>query len=176
MSAFMVNNRTLTKIAKYLEACGNYQIGKTRGLSEIELEGEFKEWMANEGLVDKKSGMFSAALIHAFLYCRNRHALCQRYGEKETEEKMCPSELEPMEDGGTAIDIDINTRKEWLSNLYTVCRCYLYQIEEGDFQDDEFFWMFREWIGQMAAVLARYVVDEVRPLPPNPAHKAWDEF
>lgn len=176
MSAYMVNNRTLTKIAKYMEACGNYQIGKATGLSDIELKGGFKEWLSNEGLVDKKTGMFSAPLIHAFLYCRNRHALFQRYGEESVKEQMCPEELMPMEDGGTAIDIAPETRKEWLSNLYTVCRCYIYQIEEGDYQDDEFYWLFREWIEQMAKALAWYVVSEVRPMPPNPNYKPWDEF
>ena len=175
MSAFMVNNRTLTKIAKYMEACANYQIGKAPGLSELELDGGFKEWLSNEGLVEKGTGMFSAPLIHAFLYCRNRHALFQRYGDSQVS-MMCPNELEQMEDGGTAIDIDRETRKVWLANLYTVCRCYLYQIEEGDYQDDEFFWKFREWTNQMAHVLARYAVEEVRPAPNSPDWKPWDEF
>lgn len=179
MSAFMVNNRTLTKIAKYMEACANYEIGKAPGLSEIALDGDFQRLLSEEGLVDKKTGLFSAPLIHAFLYCRNRHALMQRYGEKETEDKMCPSELEPMEDGGTAIDISRETRKEWLANLYTVCRCYLYQIAEGDYQDDEFYWKMSGWIGAMAKVLAAYVVAEVRPyrlMGSGERSKPWDEF
>ena len=175
MSAFMVNGRTLTKIAKYMAACGNYEIGKAPGLSEIELRPEFKKKLAEEGLVERGTGKFSAPLIHAYLYSRNRHALIQCYGEKSAAEEMCPSELEPMEDG-----IEINTakesRREWLSNLYTVSKCYKYQIEEGDYKEDEFYWLFREWVSQMADVLAGYVVREVRPFPPNPAYKPWDEF
>ena len=174
MSAFMVNNRTLTKIAKYMEACANYQIGKAPGLSELELDEPFKVLLDQKGLVDKETGMVSASLIHAFLYRRNREALVCRYGEQGAEE-MC-GEAMPMEDGGTAIDISPKTRKEWLVNLYTVCRCYLYQIEEGDYQEDEFFWVFRSWIGQMAKVLAGYVVAEVRPNPPSRDYKPWDEF
>ena len=174
MSAFMVNNRTLTKIAKYMEACANYQIGKAPGLSEIELDGGFKEWLSNEGLVEKGTGMFSAPLIHAFLYCRNRHALFQRYGDSQVS-MMCPNELEPMEDGGTAIDIGRETRRKWLSNLYTVCRCYRYQISEGDYEAEPFYRFFCEWIDQMAAVLAGYVVDEVRPKG-GANYRPWDEF
>lgn len=176
MSAYMVNNRTLTKIAKYMEACGNYQIGHATGLADIELKAAFKEWLVKEGLVDKKTGKFSAPIIHAFLYCRNRQALTQRYGEESVKDEMCQEELMPMEDGGTAIDTARATRKEWLSNLYTVCRCYLYQIEEGNYKDDEFFWKFSAWTNQMARVLAMYVVSEVRPMPPNPNYKPWDEF
>lgn len=171
MSAFMVNNRTLTKIAKYMEVCANYQIGKAPGLSELELKGNFKQYLQEQGLVDK-TGMFSASLIHRYLFDKNRKAIVARYGE---DERMMGNFL-PMEDGGTAIDIAIETRKEWLANLYTVCRCYLYQIEEGDFQNDEFFWEFRTWIEQMAAVLARYVVEEIRPKVTSANYKPWDEF
>ena len=171
MSAFMVNNRTLTKIAKYMEACANYQIGKAPGLSELELKGNFKQYLQEQGLVDK-TGMFSASLIHRYLFDKNRKAIVARYGE---DERMMGMSL-PMEDGGTAIDIAKETRKEWLANLYTVCRCYKYQIEEGDYQEDEFYWMFREWLVQMAAELAKYVVNEVRPYKVGEPHKSWEEF
>ncbi|MBO6031681.1 MAG: hypothetical protein J6Q22_09430 [Prevotella sp.] len=120
--------------------------------------------------------MFSASLLHAYLYEKNRKALIAAYGKKAVDEKMCSAEIEPMDDGGTAIDIRKETRKEWLSNLYTVCRCYLYQISEGNYQSDEFYWKFSGWIGKMAEVLAEYVVEEVRPLPPNPAYRPWCDF
>lgn len=171
MSAFMVNNRTLTKIAKYMEACANYQIGKAPGLSELELTGDFKQYLQEQGLVDK-TGMFSASLIHRYLFDKNRKAIVARYGE---DERMMGTFL-PMEDGGTAIDISKENRKEWLANLYMVCRCYKYQIEEGDYQDDEFYWKFREWIGRMAAKLAEYVVNEVRPYKGVWPRKSWEEF
>ena len=171
MSAFMVNNRTLTKIAKYMEACANYQIGKAPGLSELELKGDFKQYLQEQGLVDK-TGMFSASLIHRYLFDKNRKAIVARYGE---DERMMGTFM-PMEDGGTAIDISKENRKEWLANLYTVCRCYKYQIEEGDYQDDEFYWKFREWIGRMAAILAEYVVNEVRPYKGVWPRKSWEEF
>ena len=171
MSAFMVNNRTLTKIAKYMEACANYQIGKTQGLSELELKGDFKQYLQEQGLVDK-TGMFSASLIHRYLYEKNKTALVARYGK----DMDMDGGFLPMEDGGTSIDVSLKTRKEWLANLYTVSRCYLYQIEEGDFQNDSFFWLFKEWTGCMASELAKYVVEEVRPYTPGLQYKSWDEF
>lgn len=167
----MVNNRTLTKIAKYMEACANYQIGKTPGLSDLELNGDFKQYLQEQGLVDK-TGMFSASLIHRYLYDKNKTALVARYGEAVD----MAGEFIPMEDGGTGIDVSQETRKEWLANLYTVSRCFLYQIEEGDFQNDSFFWLFKEWIGNMAAVLAKYVVEEVRPYKVGEPYKSWEEF
>lgn len=174
MSAHMVNNRTLTKIAKYMAACANYRNGMYPGLSEL----EFRETglLEDKGLADKVSGAFSASLIHAYLYRKNREALVARYGQEATDTEMCPNETEPMDDGGTAIDIDKVTRKEWLSNLYTVCRCYLYQIEEGHYRDDDFYWALNGWANQMAKVLAGYVVAEYRPYPPNPNFKPWDQF
>lgn len=174
MSAYMVNNRTLTKIARYMEVCANYRIGRDSGLSEL----EFRDtgFLEDKGLANKDSGVFSASLIHAYLYRKNREALVARYGQEATDTEMCPAETQQMDDGGTAIDIRLETRKEWLSNLYTVCRCYLYQIEEGNYQSDEFFWKFIDWINQMAKVLAMYVVAEYRPMPPNPNYKPWDEF
>lgn len=175
MSAFMVNNRTLSKIAKYMEACANHQIGGTKGGWELEFDSEFKKLLSDEGLVDATTGMFSASLFHAFLYKRNRRALLLRDGAEATEE-MCPSESEPMEDGGTAIDISFETRREWLANLYTVCRCYAYQIAEGDYREDWFYRKFAGWIRQIAAALANYVVNEVRPYKPGCPFKPWDVF
>lgn len=171
MSAFMVNNRTLTKIAKYMEACANYRAGERSGLDGLEIRGDFERYLREEGLVDK-TGRFSASLIHRYLYDKNKAALVARYGEVVD----MVGEFIPMEDGGTSIDMSLKTRKEWLSNLYTVSRCYLYQIEEGDFQNDSFFWLFKEWIGEMAAVLAKYVVEKVRPYKPDFQYKPWDEF
>ena len=172
----MLNNRTLTKIAKYMEACGNYQFGKCPGLSGIELNGEFKTYLADEGMFDEKTGRYSASLIHAFLYGKNRKALVARCGKETVEAEMCPNEIEPMEDGESDVDISEKNRKEWLANLYEVCRCYTYQISEGNYQSDEFYWKMREWVGKMAEVLADYVVREFRPLPPNPKYRPWDEF
>lgn len=171
MSAYMVNNRTLTKIAKYMAACANYRIGKYPGLSELEFVESFKKLLADEGLMDE-NGTFSASLIHRYLFEKNRKAIVARYGQDENMMGV----FRPMEDGGTAIDIDKATRKEWLVNLYTVCRCYLYQIGEGDYQNDAFYLKFSRWIGQMAKVLAGYVVAEYRPNPPNPNYKPWDQF
>ena len=176
MSAFMVNNSTLSKIAKYMEACANYKIGSAQGLWDLELDKDFKKLLAAEGLVDETTGEFSASLIHSYLYRRNFNALCFRYGEKETKETLCPSEPVPLDDKGTAEDVSYENRKVWLSNLYTVCRCYLYQIAEGDYLGDMFYRKFGEWISQMAAALARFVVDEVRPSTGGLPNKSWDEF
>lgn len=167
----MVNNRTLTRIAKYMEACANYKAGEMSGLDGIEIRGDFERELREAGLVDK-TGRFSASLIHRFLFEKNKVALEARYGK----DVDMSGEYIPMEDGGTSIDVSPKTRKEWLANLYTVSRCYLYQIEEGDFQNDSFFWLFKEWIGEMAEVLAKYVVEEVRPYMPGHQYKSWDEF
>lgn len=172
----MVNNSTLSKIAKYMEVFANCQIGDAKGLWELVLDKDFKKFLADEGLVDQTTGEFSASLIHEYLFRRNLKALCFRYGEKATKEEMCPSGYEPIEDEKTPVDISIVNRREWLANLYTVCRCYLYQIAEGDYRGDRFYHEFAEWIRQMASVLANYVVDDVRQYVPGRTYKTWDEF
>lgn len=168
MSAFMVNNRTLTKIANYMAAFARPDNSKNY---DLELEDNFKKHLSDKGLYDKEKGEFSKRLIHAYLYEKNREAMIARYGDGES-----IAECIQMEDEGTSIDLSPKTRKTWLSNLYTVCRCYLYQIEEGDYQNDEFFWLFSAWIQQMARVLAQYVVEKVRPGFPHEDYKPWDEF
>lgn len=176
MSAFMVNNRTLSKIAKYMEACANYQIGGERGFFGLEFGSGFKAFLKGEGLVDQTTGKFSASLIHEYLYRRNLNALCFRYGKKEVKEQMCPSGYEPLEDEKTPVDVSYWNRKVWLANLYTVCRCYLYQIAEGDYREDVFFREFSEWVRQMASILANHVVEEVRRYEVGRPNKPWDEF
>lgn len=175
MSAYMVNNRTLSIIAKYMEECANYQIGGVRGIFGLEFDRGFKKFLIGEGLVDPITGMFTATNLHRFLYKRNRRALRSRYGAKEVKE-MCPLEPEPMEDAGTPVDVSFENRREWLANLYTVCQCYLYQIAEGDYHGDWFYNEFAEWLRQMATALANYVVDEVRSPWDGLHHKSWDEF
>ena len=177
MSTYMVNNRTLTKIAKYMEVCANRQADEMPWLSDLELGDGFVDLLLREGCGDAETGKVSAALIHAFLYRRNREALMLCYGKEFVEKEMCPEEQIAMEDGGTAIDISSANCKEWLANLYTVCECYLYQIEEGKFWHDRLYQEFGRWILQMAGVLARYVVKEVRGIYPlDPNSKPSDEF
>lgn len=176
MSAFMVNNSTLTKIAKYMEVCANYDHDHVQAIWDITLDSDFKKCLVENGCF---TGSFSAQRIHALLYRLNREALIALYGKTDTDSMMCPSEIEPMEDGGTEIDIKMETRKEWLSNLYTVCRCYQYQITEGDYKKNKFYSLFSEWIDTMAMALAAYVVDEVRPkgrMGDGIYYKTWDEF
>ena len=176
MSAFMVNNSTLSKIAKYMEECANYQIGGERGIYEIEFASGFKKFLADEGLLDQTTGEFSASLIHEYLFRRNLKALCIRYGEKDAKEEMSPLGYEPIEDEKTPVDVSFWHRKVWLANLYTVCRCYLYQISEGDYRGDRFYQEFSEWISQQASTLANYVVEEVRKYEYGRPTKTWDEF
>lgn len=176
MSAFMVNNRTLSKIAKYMAACASLPIGGAGGIWKLELDSDFKKLLDAEGLVDKTTGKFSASLIHEYLYRRNLKALCCRYGEKDAKEEMCPSGYEPIEDENTPVDVSYENRRVWLANLYTVCRCYLYQISEGDYHGDRFYQEFSDWLHQMASILADYVVEEVRPYVVGRHYKAWDEF
>ena len=90
MSTYMVNNRTLTKIAKYMEVCANRQADEMPWLSDLELGDGFVDLLLSEGCGDAETGKVSAALIHAFLYRRNREALMLCYGKEFVEKEMCP--------------------------------------------------------------------------------------
>ena len=139
------------------------------------ISDDFRKFLADAGLkITDDPTVFSPAKIHAYLYAKNRAALVARYGEKATNAVMCP-EKEMAIDRTESVDTRLETRREWLSNLYTVCRCYKYQISEGDYDSDPFYRFFGEWIDQMAAVLADYVVDEVRPKC-GANYRPWDEF
>ena len=53
-----------------------------------------------------------------------------------------------------------STRRTWLAKLYNVCRCYLYQIDEGDVSNSRFYKEFEKWLNKIAEVLSEYLVDE----------------
>ena len=179
MSAFMVNNRTLTIIAKYMAECANYKLfgrlGRQCSIDSIEFDKTMMALLNERGCYDAKAGMYLPQNIHRILVEENRKALCERYTEGE---KMGGgSEYDWMEEG-VGIDTKECTRKEWLVNLYEVTRCYHYQIAEGDFRANPFYVEMEKWIAQMAAELAAYVVEEFRPRYPKAGepYKCWEEF
>ena len=174
MSAYMLPNETISRIANYMMIAARPSRWIPEGMRWLEIDDGFRKCLADAGLkIDDESDTFDGEKIHAFLYAKNRAALIARYGEKNVDEEMCPEKTMPQDD--VSVDTDMETRREWLSNLYTVCRCYRYQITEGDYAADPFYRFFGEWIDQMAAVLADYVVDEVRPKCGS-NYKPWDEF
>ena len=175
MSAYMLPNETISVIAHYMTIAAQPSKWLTPGMQWLETSDGFRKFLADAGLKIYEDGdLIDAEKVHAYLYEKNRKALIARYGEKNVDEEMCPEKTMPY-DWDAAIDTDIKTRREWLANLYTVCRCYKYQITEGDYAADPFYRFFGEWIDQMAAVLADYVVDDVRPKS-GANYRPWDEF
>ena len=181
MSAFMVNNKTLTIIAKYMADCANNdkcgRLGRNMALRPIEFSEAMLAYLEGRGCLDKSTGLFLAQSIHKVLVDENRKALVARYGEDDGKEMGGGDGYEPF-NGEISIDTREDTRREWLVNLYEVTRCYLYQISEGDYRSNPFYAEMVNWLNQMAAVLAGYVVDEIRPrfVKMGVKHKCWDEF
>lgn len=138
MSAFMIDNENLTRIAKYTTAILNDQ----RGLRLCEGIGcyEFgKEDIARfktlEGACDE-DGWFNERVIHKEVYELNKAALVGRYGE-------CNDEYEPI-DETIKIDTTEEGRKEWQCRLYNILRGYLYQCAEEGARDH---WLFAALTG-----------------------------
>lgn len=180
MSAYMVNNRTLSIMAEYMAKCANNNLfgryGRLDGINQIEFDKSMLDLLKRKGCYDSKNCFhYLAKEIHRLLVEENRKALCARY--EDGEEMGGGSEYDKMEEG-VVIDMSENTRKEWLVNLYEVTRCYVYQITEGDYQTNPFYAEMIKWIAKMAETLASYVVDEIRPRYPKEGerYKFWDEF
>ena len=174
MSAYMLPNKTISIIACYMMVAARPSRWIPEGMRWLELSDDFRKCLADAGLkIDEESDTFDGEKIHAYLYAKNRAALIALYGEKSVDEEDCPEKTMPQDD--VSVDTKEETRREWLSNLYTVCRCYKYQISEGDYESDPFYRFFGEWINRMAAVLADYVVAEVRPKG-GANYRTWDEF
>ena len=110
----------------------------------------------------------SADKIYEVMCNFNVSALKERYGNAS--EAFEPFEAQPM-------DTKESTRRTWLANLYTVARCYRYQISEGMVVESEFYKAFGEWVNYMAYLLAEYIVEEVRPAyRKGQTYKPWDQF
>lgn len=179
MSAFMMGNRELTIIAKYMAECANNphmrMLFRTSTVSRIEFGESMLDYLKEKGCYDSESGLYLAGDIHRLLVRENRKALAARYADSE--EMVGGSEYNMMEER-IVIDLKNETRKEWLSNLYTVVRCYQYQIAEGDYKNNPLYNELEKWIADMAVALAKYTVETVRPEFPQKGQpwKSWSEF
>ena len=179
MSAFMMGNRELTIIAKYMAECANNRemgmLGRVETISRIEFGNSMLDYLRANGCYDSGSGLYLAGIIHQVLVRENRKALAARYADSE--EMVGGNEYNMME-REIRIDTRKETRKEWLSNLYTVVRCYQYQIAEGDYKNNPLYNELERWIADMAVALAKYTVETVRPEFPQKGQpwKSWSEF
>ncbi len=170
MSAYMLNSETLAKIAGYLSRAIAANRTNNPEMNGIEATNALVDNFRS--LIDE-SGHIEPSVCFGYLYEMNEGALDERYGDGADEMKGTPQAMPECN-----IDTTKENRKEWLSNLYTVCRCYLYQISEGNITKTPFYQEFSRWVAKMAAELAKYVVDEVRPRFPKPGTewKPWDVF
>lgn len=175
----MLGNKTLTIIARYMAECANNQycgrLGGNEAIRPIELPKAFQEYLRGKGCRDEDTGLFLAGKIHDLLVDENRKALCERYADGEN---MGGGNEYNMMEPRIVIDLKKETRKEWLSNLYTVVRCYQYQIAEGDYKSNPLYNELERWIADMAVALAKYTVESVRPEFPQKGQpwKSWSEF
>lgn len=125
MSAYMVGNENLSKIAGYITAIldGMEQKGICEGVKAFWFSKEFaKTFREIPAAFDSKYGYYNVKPIHRALYDMNRAALLERYGE-------CEDAYEPFDE--KKVDTREETRDEWQCRLYTVVRNYLYQCNEG---------------------------------------------
>lgn len=181
MSAFMVNNRTLTIIAKYMAECANNnrygRLARRDHIIPLEFPEQMLELLRDNGCYDSKKGVYLAEGIHRLLTEENVKALAVQYGKEQIDAMKGKCVYERME-GNTDIDTRKDSRREWLANLYQVVCCYIYQISEGDYRANPFYVELLAWEIKMAEELAGYVVDEFRPRFPKAGepYKSWDEF
>lgn len=167
MSCFVMSGRTLSIIAGYLADAANEDghRGVLEGVRMIAPPTALVKCLKDGGCLE--DGEFKAERVYALLFDFNKTAYKERYGECEDwTDPFCP----------VCIDERESTRKEWLSNLFTVCRCYGYQIAEGMVCESAFFAAFSEWVDQMAYALADMTVKEVRPSPQSDGYRSWEEF
>jgi len=132
MSALMVGNEILWKIAAYTAAMLNAQkhigacIGACTGIRGVRLSSEFVKGMKDvPGVYDSKRDEFSEEGLWRALRTMNRDALRERYGSVD------PSYVYEIYQRGR-IDGREETRSEWQCRLYFALSNYLYQCTEGD--------------------------------------------
>ena len=174
MSAFMMPEKTTAIIATYLAQAANCvgHTGTIMGIKTIEPPKSLINALKKAGCYDAEYDEYKAEKIYEVMHSYNVAALKARYGEAA--EGYAPY------DRPSGLSIQEETRREWLSNLFTVARCYHYQCDEGKVRDTEFFKAFGEWIDEMAYQLAEMVVNEVRPRYSKAGeernYKPWDQF
>lgn len=126
MSAYMVPNENLCKIAGYLTAVldGTEFKGTCEGAKAFWFSQDFiKVFKAIPGAYKPKCRDYNAKVIHRALYDMNRDALLARYGE-------CDAPYKPFD--GKAVETRELTRDEWQCRLFTIICNYLYQCSEGN--------------------------------------------
>ena len=154
MSAFMIDNKNLTRIAKYITAILNDQntMRLYEGIGCYEFSHEdIERFKTLEGACDAE-GWFNEEGIHRAVYELNKAALVGRYGE-------CNDEYEPI-DKTITIDTSEKGRNEWQCRLYNILRGYLYQCDERGARDH---WMFRALHAlscDLAHMIARTIAHE----------------
>ena len=172
MSAFMMPAKTTAIIAEYLAAAANCvgHSGTMEGVKTIEPPTGLLTCLKEAGCYNAKHDEYEAKKIYEMMNNFNISALKECYGDAS-------EEVEPFEQQW--IHIHEDSRRQWLSNLYTVARCYHYQICEGVVRDSKFYKAFGQWVNEMASELAAYVVKEVRPdfsAEAENGWKPWSEF
>ena len=172
MSAFMMPAKTTAIIAEYLAlaATSTGHSGTYEGIKTIEPPKRLLEYLKGSGCYDARHDEYMPEAIYNMMSNINLTALKERY--HDVEDGYEAYERQPI----SILECD---RRKWLANLYTVARCYHYQIAEGMVSKSDFYHYFGEWIDGMARVLAEFVVDEVRPkysAEVDNGWKSWSEF
>lgn len=148
MSAYMVDNENLCKIAGYITAIldGTEHSGTCAGAKAFCFSRDFvKTFKAIPGAYDPKEGCYNAKPIHRALYDMNRSSFIARYGECET----------PYEKfDGKSVETREETRDEWQCRLFTVVRNYLYQCNEGKVSETMLFKAVSELQNTLATTIA----------------------
>ena len=126
MSAYMVENENLCKMARYISDILTAQdtMGTVTGVKKIWVnKPTMNLFKGFKGFYDAAHGEFRAEALHKALYEMNRDAIIACYGK-------CAECFEPFD--GKNVDEREETRDEWQCRLFTVVRNYLYQCSEGD--------------------------------------------
>ena len=148
MSAYMVSNENLCKIAGYVSEVLNASehMGVCEGAKAFEMSKDFVQtFKAIPGVYDSKYGEYKAKPIHRALYDMNRDALLARYGE-------CADAYESFD--GKSVDAREETRDEWQCRLFSVIRNYLYQCSEGNVPETAIFRAMMEFRTKLAYTIA----------------------
>lgn len=148
MSAYMVSNENLCKMAGYLAAVlnGTESKGTCEGAKAFWFSPNFvKTFKAIPGVYDSDRGEYKEKPLHRALYDMNRDALLARYRE-------CGTPYEPFD--GKAVETREETRDEWQCRLFTIVRNYLYQCNEGNVPETALFKAIHEFERTLAYTIA----------------------
>ena len=148
MSAYMVDNENLCKMAGYITAFldGMEYKGTCTGAKAFWFSKDFVDTLkAIPGAYNSKRGCYDAKPIHRALYDMNRDSILARYRKCET----------PYEDfNNKNVDTREETRDEWQCRLFTVIRNYLYQCSEGNVPNTKLFKALQELEDTLATTIA----------------------